>query len=947
MSGGQAASIKPEQRWTNYLLAAGDDSELNEDRAVPNWERKTNGHYPVVTDTLPSPGGDPERPKFSVPHHIYRRWVHFLLLVVILSLVGVVVLGLRGKVDEGTKAYFATVPTWIRHTAIVALCSVFSYLAGRLLRPSWAHVNRQILRHPPTWAAAIVSVCIVCAADLSDLIGPASYRGTIGEWAGYVLPSWCLVALLLWSSRVETRTKSNLGLTDRPRRELHELAEDESLLHRWALSETHAEEDLLGTRRVAIRLAEYLATDLHSVRTVGIVGDFGAGKTSVVKWVVEELAEGQPGRRQHVLTCEVSCWGFEDSSTASEYILKKAVKTAGDHVDCFWFRSLPETYRKSFSAGGDWVRNLSDLLIGTADVYEQFERLSQLLECLSLRLVIVIEDLDREQSSRFERQEIQALLYRLRQYPSLSFIITGGISDRSGIDYNRLCDRVEYLPALPHDLCLAIISRFRRMMLNDYPENYYLMREDHDPWQSRQMFVGPRERTTSYVTGMVRLLSTPRNVKAVLRQTAFAWRHLNGEVDLDHLLCLVAIRHAANPAYEFFIDNAQYVREHSSNDELAILRPRLQNQWARATEGAGWDVVSARSIVEHLSPRMARILSTEDRGNGVRNMSSRVQGVEDRSYLQRILNEALDAGEPSDQTVLRGMADWVGGRRADAELVTGVSSNPSYARSWHYFAQNDAEWRGDRLLEFAGQVIAGHDVRGDEYRGGFHQTHEGMTSLWMLLDNRVPRDDRSYLWLESQVRHAISRSLVLAENLYYYWGSRRYGILPQGGRTRLREFICTIARSQFTRADQLLAVLHPTNAFELYWLVSPPGDDGGDGDEVVGPEMRGVGYWNWLGPILRDALAMNPSLVGPKIARLIADLRDRGPFVQPVAVIDPQSLNGFFPNSQFEILNALRSEGMTRQDEDGPYMVAVADSGFSFLSSAAPAPSIAPANPSA
>jgi Cdc6-like AAA superfamily ATPase len=238
---------------------------------------------------------------------------------------------------------------------------------------------------------------------------------------------------------------------------------------------------------VAKRLAEYLANDLTSIRTAGVVGDFGAGKTSIVKWLKHDLALRNASHSTKVITCEVSCWGFEDSALASEYILKEAVKIVGEHVDCFWFRSLPEAYRKSFSAGGDWMRNVSDILIGSADAYEQFERLSQMLECLSMRLVIIVEDLDRLQSSRFEQQEIQALLFRLRRYPSLSFVITGGISVRSGIDYNRLCDRIEYLPALPHEECLDIIVLYRELMLDDYPNNLYPTVTSDNPWMAQRM----------------------------------------------------------------------------------------------------------------------------------------------------------------------------------------------------------------------------------------------------------------------------------------------------------------------------------------------------------------------------------------------------------------------------------------------------------------------------
>ena len=299
-----------------------------------------------------------------------------------------------------------------------------------------------------------------------------------------------------------------------------------------------------------------------------------------------------------------------------------------------------------------------------------------------MRLVIIVEDLDRLQSSRFEQQEIQALLFRLRRYPSLSFVITGGISVRSGIDYNRLCDRIEYLPALPHEECLDIIVLYRELMLDDYPNNLYPTVTSDNPWMAQRMFAPFRTSTPSHVSGMVRLLRTPRNLKCVLRQTTFIWQAINGEVDFDHLLVMVALRHAANEAFGFLIDNRQHVEEPViSTEEMAVLRPRLQSQWAITTANATWDVVAVQSLLRFLSPRLSRLLDTDDRGIHVTNTSSRIQGIEDRQYLQRILNESLDEGEPSDQSVLAAMNDWIHSPNVDNILVLGLSNHPSFCAS--------------------------------------------------------------------------------------------------------------------------------------------------------------------------------------------------------------------------------------------------------------------------
>jgi hypothetical protein len=71
--------------------------------------------------------------------------------------------------------------------------------------------------------------------------------------------------------------------------------------------------------------------------------------------------------------------------------------------------------------------------------------------------------------------------------------------------------------------------------------------------------------------------------------------------------------------------------------------------------------------------------------------------------------------------------------------------------------------------------------------------------------------------------------------------------------------------------------------------------------------------------------------MAPKIAHLIAKQRDSSPFHRPAIQVAPESLNALFPNAQSEVLKILRSEGMSRDDEEGAYMVDVANAGFALL----------------
>ena len=132
-----------------------------------------------------------------------------------------------------------------------------------------------------------------------------------------------------------------------------------------------------GSRVVAKRVRELLAS---GTRSVGIVGPFGIGKTSIVEWIVETAEDDSPKGMPSLLFSQHSCWGFETSASAIHTILTQGVEKIARCIDTFRVKSLPESYRQMFSAGGQWLDNVSKLFFRPGDPIQQFRGLSDLLQ---------------------------------------------------------------------------------------------------------------------------------------------------------------------------------------------------------------------------------------------------------------------------------------------------------------------------------------------------------------------------------------------------------------------------------------------------------------------------------------------------------------------------------------------------------------------------------------
>jgi hypothetical protein len=180
---------------------------------------------------------------------------------------------------------------------------------------------------------------------------------------------------------------------------------------------------------------------------------------------------------------------------------------------------------------------------------------------------------------------------------------------------------------------------------------------------------------------------------------------------------------------------------------------------------------------------------------------------------------------------------------------------------------------------------------------------DGFIALWRRAHRRVRPDEVSVQWLEEQIRSAMPHSLTLVLDLYYYWASMQHGIIRREDQARVRRAVYQMSRELFRAGQDLIRVTHPERRYDLYQLVFPPGDQ----DE--GPsEYRGVSHWNWLGPIVLDALRREPHLFAFKIAHLIAEGRRGEVLADQVYQTIPERLHDFFGNDADQVIELLTQE---------------------------------------
>ena len=602
-----------------------------------------------------------------------QHWLQWFLTLLSTVALGACLLPFIRSQPETVHAYFNALSNWQRIFFGFALYVVFVFLTFKLFSPRLSHL-RYARSQPPIWLACLLGICCVAALDLKIGLSPRGYKATFWDWLGFG-GAVVLVAAYRWL------TDSSRASPQKPRQSVRDnatpLFDDWPSLEAWLRADAPAEHDFLGGHAVAQRLKEMLD---NGTRSIGLVGPFGAGKTSIVKWLVEMVENDQAKTKPVLFISSHSCWGFENSSSAIHTMLADGIQQVGRSIDTFHISSLPEAYRHTFSAGGEWIENVSKLIFRQRDPISQFHSLSDLLDDMSARLVFIVEDLDRNASRSCDIQEVLAFLQQLKHFPRFSFILTGGLTSSRIIDFATLCDHIEYLRSVDAQDASAMVQLVRQHCVDRSVFPHVAISE---PSREHRWGLLLRDlEEFSLPQAVARLLNTPRALRHALGRTFTAWHSLYGEIDWDHLLTINVLRFGAPECFLFLLRRWDRLSAPPSSVTSPGLHRRDQisqnvvNDWAQTIQNVEWNPAAALVVMDFILPATKSWLLNSP---STWKDPEPLQGVQHERYLRRAVNDVCDPSDVRDQVVVRDMQSWFESPSIDSDLVKGICSNQAIA----------------------------------------------------------------------------------------------------------------------------------------------------------------------------------------------------------------------------------------------------------------------------
>ena len=825
---------------------------------------------------------------FRVP--TLHRWLSILALSVVGLVVGrLLTVGLAATARRlGDLA--AGLPMPVFALGLVVLASILYAPLVRLGAMRWGHW-RSVLVYPPIWMAAILGAMgtlslkrVYRGLPLPDVDLP-DIRWSIGIWLAS--PLLCLVMWAIFSVKVPTRRRREGARHDREssvEQALKGMADDpEGRLIPWLEMERPVSDpyrdDLFRMRFTARRIAAHFFE--RRLGTVGLTGPYGTGKSSVIRFVEYYLEEDRGFRAEmveswrarlspwgglrrfppRVIVCKVSAWGMVDRP-APAAVLRQAVERLAKEADCLSVITLPDRYVQAFKGAGSTWLNLPLMLSSADDATEQLRRLQPILDALDARLIVIIEDIDRNADGLEGAvdgqvaRDLQAMLAHLREVDRVSFMLA--VSTPGVIDFSRLCERIERIRPLEARLIWSVVSALRTYCLDvarkrgDLQTAHDDSLREFEPRQELQWAFLAGLSTPPVTLSLCELMGNPRALKQALRHTWQAWQQLHGEVDLDDLLICNVIRARSPDAFDFLIESYETLRSERIEDDR---RRETVEAWSNRVRDCGQrERDPLWSLVAYLFPRI------ENRPVG--RSSSAPQGVQGSIYWDRIVSGYVS--EPiRDQEILRGVALWKQGDD-DPAMANALAGNPEYSATFERILEgrprDDVRLTRDELCRLASRVFAialeAHEADAKE------STIPGFIVIWRRI-TRLQRTDGYADWLQEEVNTALPRSLALANDLEYYWGSASQGsqLLTLEEAIRIRENMVGWARQNFT-GEQLARSLGRTEVYALFHFVRHQHID-------YGPAFD-ARQWRWLIPHLVEGMEIASGVVTPQVCILLS-----------------------------------------------------------------------------
>jgi hypothetical protein len=498
----------------------------------------------------------------------------------------------------------------------------------------------------------------------------------------------------------------------------------------------------------------------------------------------------------------------------------------------------------------------------------QIERLSPILSAIGKRVIVLIEDLDRNQEG-FRLSQIQALLMQLKQVEEISFILA--ISPNQDVDFLKVCNYLETVDDLPRTLVLELIEKLGTSLIKD-SDSLILVGDLLGLFTKEESLI-LRDHTLHYIYPNERcfymLLNTPRKLRATMQRVNTVWQNIKGEVQIDDLISMCVLRIAAPEAFRYFQKNWIKIGTLKKNVDGSNKHHRQKvldeqrEEWANAIVGTDFDAEAAGNLICKLCPEFGSVIAVPFTNSKPAQFMA--NPARRHIYARRLFSESIYGENHSDQSILGSIQRGLTYSDARKELAEVILESQEATDVFENFAR---EMHFDRDIQRTLELLS-HIITEIKTKYGLLFPNVGLPgyyAVWSLLASNCKVEVTA--WLKPQIDLCLPGYLNLVERMYYHWLEMGYS--EHDSHSEIRCLIYNKLKEFWTNTDvsKIAKIFDDSDPYSLRRIVFTVNYE--NPDSV--PYGNAID-WQWLGPILWKGCQQLPLIFVPQALAAVCDKR--------------------------------------------------------------------------